>query len=66
MSFKTKIPTAMIRPQTLEGIKRLAKRIEVEQFVKYDAALNTAAIQSGYASFEHARQALTEGKPNAH
>lgn len=60
MLFKTKIPTTMLKPQTLEGIKRLAKRIEKEQFVHYDVALNTAAVQSGYAGFYVAQKALEQ------
>ena len=58
MKIKTKIPIAMIKPQTLEGIKRLAKRIEKEQKIGPDKALNTSALLAGYASFEHARMAL--------
>lgn len=50
--------TETLRPTTLEGIKRLAKRIGREQGLRHAEALEVAAKQAGYATYHAARQAL--------
>ncbi|MGO8036148.1 hypothetical protein [Rhizobium leguminosarum] len=41
------MPTKQVRPSTIEGIKRLAKRIASEKAVKHTAALDEAARVAG-------------------
>ncbi|MBT2298216.1 DUF5623 domain-containing protein [Pseudomonas fluorescens] len=45
-------------PSTLDGIKRKAKRIGREHQLPHLAALELAAKQSGYESYQHARKTL--------
>jgi len=45
-------------PKTLEGIKRLAKRIKREQAIPHHLALDQAARGSGYENFRHAQNEL--------
>lgn len=49
----------VIRPQTLESVKRLAKHIKAAQAIKHSAALKRAAQQAGYENFAHARVAMS-------
>lgn len=48
----------LLRPQTLEGVKRLADRIEASAAVPRREALKRAAQQAGYENFSHARAAM--------
>lgn len=47
---------------TLEGIKRMAKRIKKEKGVKHSDALNEAAKVAGYENFKHAQNKLGDRK----
>lgn len=47
-------------PSTLEGIKRLAKRIKKEKCIQHSDALNEAAKVAGYENFRHAQNKLNE------
>jgi len=49
----------LLRPQTLEGLKRLADRIEATHAVPRGEALNRAAQQVGYENFTHARATMS-------
>lgn len=53
------MPTKQVRPSSLEGIKRLAKRIASEKTVKHTAALDEAAHVAGYQTFLHAKRSLS-------
>lgn len=50
--------TQSIRPSTLDGIKRLAKSIKVEQGVPHVRALDDAAQRAGFQNFRHAANVL--------
>ena len=51
--------TLDVRPSTLDGIKRKAKRITGQNpNITHLAALELSAKQSGYESYQHARKAL--------
>lgn len=45
-------------PTTLEGLKRLAKRIKRCQGITHNRSLNIAAAQAGFIDFDDARQKL--------
>ena len=47
-----------LRPSTIDGIKRLADRLQTEQGISRAAALDRAAIQAGFQNYAHARVAL--------
>lgn len=47
--------------QTLEGLKRQAKRLKRESGITHTEALERVAREAGYASFRAARSALGEG-----
>ena len=47
-----------LRPTTLEGVKRLAKRIGRERRLPHSKALEVAARQAGFPSFAAARARL--------
>lgn len=51
--------TRSVRPSSIEGIKRLAKKIASEKSVKHTTALNEAAVLAGYQNFTHAKHALS-------
>jgi hypothetical protein len=53
--------TGTVRPSSIEGIKRLAKKIATEKSVKHTAALEEASKLAGYQSFIHAKRALARG-----
>lgn len=53
--------TALIRPTTLEGLKRLAKKVKKELGVKHTEALDQVARQMGYSNFHAARRVLEGG-----
>lgn len=53
-----------IRPSTLDGIKRLAKSIKVEQGIQHTQALSAAAQVAGYENFRHAQNVL-KGLPRS-
>lgn len=48
----------LIRPRSLESVKRLAKHIKAAQGIKHLEALKLAAQQAGYQNFNHARAAM--------
>jgi len=48
----------IIRPTTVDGIKRLAKRLKREKNIKHSDALNEAAQAAGYRDFIDARDEL--------
>ena len=50
------------KPKTLDGIKKLAKKIKKAKEVKHTEALELASKQAGFQNFRHARAAL-EAKP---
>ncbi|EPA96849.1 DUF5623 domain-containing protein [Pseudomonas sp. G5(2012)] len=51
-----------VRPSTLSGIKRKAKRINgLNPEIVYRVALDLSAKQSGYESYHHARRVLQAG-----
>lgn len=47
-----------IRPSSMEGIKRLAKRIKREREISHSDALNEAAKIAGFQNFRHATNAF--------
>lgn len=47
-------------PSTLDGIKRLAKKLKKEFGITHKAALEKAAGIAGYQTYEAARLALQE------
>ena len=49
-----------VRPTTLEGIKRLAKRIKKDREIKHTEALDVAAKISGYRHFHEAHVVLVK------
>ncbi len=50
----------LIRPRTIESVKRLAKHIKAAQGIKHLEALKRAAQQAGYENFDHARAAMPQ------
>ena len=50
-------------PKTLEGLKRLAKKIKKSSGVQHSEALNLAAKQCGYNNYRHAFVVLSKEKP---
>lgn len=48
-------------PSSIDGIKRLAKKIASEKFIKHTAALNEAARAAGYQNFLNAKRQLSRG-----
>ena len=50
--------TEVIRPSSLDGIKRLAKSIKREQSIQHSCALDVAAQSAGFQNFRHAQNAL--------
>ncbi len=59
------MPTQQVRPSSIEGIKRLAKRIASEKAVKHTAALEEAARVAGYQTFLHAKRSLSQANEPA-
>lgn len=57
--------TRSVRPSSIEGIKRLAKKIASEKAVKHTTALNEAAVLAGYQNFIHAKHALSPVSPTS-
>lgn len=49
---------ALLKPTTLDGIKRLAKQIAKRDDIKHVFALEAAAKQAGYHDFRQARKKL--------
>lgn len=47
-------------PTTLEGVKRLAKRLKRENGITHTRALNRAAEQAGFIDFDDARRKLAD------
>ena len=54
--------TSDIVPKSMEGIKRLAKKIKKEQGIAHMHALNEAAKRAGYSNFQHAKNVLEKEK----
>lgn len=50
----------LIRPSTLDGIKRYAKTLKSSLSVTHAAALDAAAVAAGFQNFMHARRQLGE------
>lgn len=51
-------------PSTLEGLKKLAKRIKREDGHKHHEALEIAARRMGFTCYTHARKELNDdGRP---
>lgn len=55
--------TRSVRPSSIEGIKRLAKKIASDKSVRHTIALNEAAVLAGYQNFNHAKRALSPRHP---
>lgn len=53
-----------LKPRTIRGIKRLAKRISKAEEIQYTAALNRAAKQAGFDNFLAANAAFKRGEFN--
>lgn len=53
--------TGSIRPSTVDGIKKLAKKIKRERNVPHTEALDLASRQAGFENFVHARREI-EGR----
>lgn len=51
-----------VPPSTLDGIKRLAKKIKKDRAIKHIEALDVASRLSGYQNFRNAQHALADGK----
>lgn len=47
-----------IRPSTIDGIKRLAKSLKIEQSIQHAQALDAAAQAAGFQNFRHAGNVL--------
>lgn len=48
----------IVRPSTLDGIKRLAKSLKAKQGVQHVRALDDAALAAGFQNFRHASNVL--------
>lgn len=57
--------TPKVRPSSIDGIKRLAKRIASEKSLKHTAALDEAARIAGYQTFLHAKRSLSRANEPA-
>jgi|TARA_R110002049_G_scaffold12509_11_gene55964 hypothetical protein len=57
-------PIDQLKPRTIRGIKRLAKRIKKAEEIQYTAALNKAAQQAGFDNFLAANTAFNRGHFN--
>lgn len=53
--------TDNVRPTTIEGIKRLAKRLAKAEGIQHSAALERAAQAAGFGNFRAARAMLGVG-----
>lgn len=52
--------TASIRPSSLDGLKKLAKKLKQERGIPHTEALELASRQAGYQSFVHARRSFAD------
>lgn len=59
VSLENRMNVVLLRPQTIEGVKRLADRIEAAQAVTRSEALKRAAQQAGYENFTQARAKMS-------
>ena len=50
----------VFRPSSIEGIKRLADRIERDEAIKRAEALERASRSAGYSNYAHARRSLAD------
>jgi hypothetical protein len=55
------MPNLIVRPSTMEGIKRLAKSIKREKNITHTKALDLAAQAAGFENFQHAHKTLHAG-----
>ena len=53
-----------LRPSTVEGLKRLADRLQSTSRMTRSHALDEAARQVGFQNFTHARKSIGEGRPS--
>lgn len=49
-----------LKPKTLDGIKKLAKKIGRADGIPHNKALEIASRQAGYENFQHARKQLVK------
>lgn len=61
----TGLQTSTSTPTTLDGIKRLAKRIRAQQGLQHARALDQAAVQSGFNNWIDATRRLPVRPPSA-
>lgn len=52
-----------LRPVTIDGLKRLADRLQTTASMKRAQALDQAARQAGFQNFTHARRSIGAGPP---
>ena len=52
-----------LRPVTIDGLKRLADRLQTTANMKRAQALDQAARQAGFQNFTHARRSIGAGPP---
>ena len=50
-----------LKPRTVDGIKRLARQLKNRDGIAYYRALQLAAKQAGWPSFESAQRNITRG-----
>lgn len=55
----------VIRPSTMDGIKRLAKSLKVERGIQHTQALDAAAQAAGFQNFRHAGNVLRAASQTA-
>ena len=51
-----------LRPKTIAGIKRLAKRLQSNSTLTRSAALDAASMQAGFQNFAHANHLIDQAK----
>lgn len=61
----TGMTKSSIHPSTIDGIKRLAKRISNEHGIPHMAALDQASITAGYANYRDAQRRIADNHATA-
>lgn len=51
-----------LRPSSIEGIKRLADRIQEDENIQRSDALERASRSAGYSNYAHARRSLADAQ----
>lgn len=51
-----------LRPKSIAGIKRLAKRLQSKSTLTRSVALDAASVQAGFQNFAHANHAIDQAK----